>query len=225
MVSANYISLDTAKNTIITALEQFDTELARRGVEILFNDNRLNITQVTHAETSMMMCRPAGITMEDLKAANMYMPSFVQKFGPHFTKQDNPTDHAIIDFEYDGSPRAIIWLAHELGHAIADDVQRENGLSFRDFTNTEMEEQAYFVQSIISKHLKDSAIDIALNDDDLGQNTLTMSWERAAQFTNAGNNFHNALSAPVEQRTELTLNALGKKVNTGVQVTTLPSHS
>lgn len=203
MNQKNYLPLESAKNTIITALNQFDPELGTRAAEILFNDERLNIVEVTAAKTNMMQCRAAGTTMEDVKAAGMYIPDFAQRFGPHFMRQDNPTDHAIIDFEYDGSPRAIAWLAHELGHAIADDIHIENGRSSKNYSGGEHEEQAYFVQHIVSQHLKENLNHPDVQDEDLGQDVLKMSWDRAAQFTNAGKAFEEALTnanIPVERK-------------------------
>lgn len=188
-----YIPLQSAKNIIISALDQFDPELSGRAAGVLFNEERLNISEVTEAKTNMMMCRPAGMTMEDVKAADLYIPDFAEKFGPHFTRQDNPADHAIIDFEYDGSPRAIVWLSHELGHAIADDVQRENGHSFKDFSMDEMEQQAYFVQHIVSRYVKDNISSPDVKSDDLGEDVLKMSWDRANQYTNAGKTYETAL--------------------------------
>lgn len=206
-----YIPLQNAKNIIINALDQFDPELASRATDVLFNKERLNIAEVPEAKTNMMMCRPAGITMKDVKAADLYIPDFAEKFGPHFTRQDNPTDHAIIDFEYDGSPHAIVYLSHELGHAIADDIQRENGRSFKDFSMDEMEEQAYFVQHIVSRYIKDNINTPAIRNDDLGDDTLKMSWERAAQYTNAGKTYETALEKAPDERQQVTIKALDQR--------------
>jgi oligoendopeptidase F len=190
----NYLPLESAKNIIITALDEFDPELGTRAAEILLNDEQLNIVEVKDAKTNMMQCRAAGTTIEDVKAAGMYISDFAHRFGPHFTHQDNPTDHAIIDFEYDGHPRAIIWLAHELGHAIADGIHIENGRSSKNYSGAEHEEQAYFVQHIVSQYLKENLKHLDVQDEDLGQDVLKMSWDRAVQFTNAGKIFEEALT-------------------------------
>lgn len=211
MRTKNYIPLESAKSIIITALGQFDTELGVRAAEILFNDKRLNIVEVTEAKTHMMMCRPSGITLEDIMATDMYIPDFAQKFGPHFLQQDNLADYAIIDFEYNGSPASVVWLGHELGHAIADDIQREkkNGRCFRDFSSGEMEEQAYFVQHIVSRHFRSHYPEF--QNEDTGEDPSKMSKDRASQFNNAARSFEGALAKEPDQRKETVLNALGQR--------------
>lgn len=201
-----------AKNIIIAALDQFDPELATRAANVLYNDERLNIVEVAEAKTNMMQCRPAGVTMEDVKAADMYIPDFSERFGPHFTRQDNPTDHAIIDFEYDGSPRSIVWLAHELGHAMADDLQLQNGHSHKDFSAGEQEEQAYFIQHIVSQHLKENLKRPDVQDENLEQDVLKMSWDRAVQYTNAGKVFDEALANTASERNGIALKALDQRL-------------
>lgn len=208
----DYIPLEDAKKLIIAALDQFNPELAVRAAGVLYDEARLNVVEVESARTNMMQCRPAGITMEDVIAADMHIPDFSERFGPHFTRQDNPTDHAIVDFEYDGSPRSIVWLGHEAGHAIADDIQREHGHSFRDFSAGEMEEQAYFVQHVVSGYIKDNLKHHDLKDENLGQNILKMSWDRATQYTNAGIVVADAVAAPFNERKEITFRALDQRL-------------
>lgn len=103
-------------------------------------------------------------------------------------------------------------LAHELGHAMADDVQRDNQHSFRDFSTGEMEEQAYFVQHIVSQHLKDNFKQPDIQDDNLGQNVLTMSWDRENQYTNAGRVFETALENTGSARKGIALKALDQRL-------------
>lgn len=208
----NHISLEHAKNVIITALDQFNPALASRAETILYNEERLNIVEVKEAKTNMMQYRPARVTMDDVKAADMFIPDFPERFGPHFTRQDNPTNHGIIDFEYDGSHRAIVWLAHELGHAMADDLQLQNGHSHKDFSSAEQEEQAYFVQHIVSQYLKDNLSRPDVRDEDLGQSILKMTWDRAIQFTKAGRLYMEALEEPTHKRTAIALKALDQRL-------------
>jgi len=205
----NYTPLKKAKIEIIQALEAFDPDLGQRASSILSDDRRLNIVEVTKAQTNMMMCRPAGITMDDIIAANMYIPDFADKFGPHFTQQDNPNNYAIIDFEYDGSPRAIVWLAHELGHAIADDIQRENGHNFRDFSPAEMEEQAYLIQHVVSRHVRKRFGN--LDAQETGEDVLQMSFDRATQFTNAENVFESVIAEETNKRAQLIQHAMDQR--------------
>lgn len=185
------ISVSEAKKIIVESLTTFNEDLGARAASILSTNGRLNLVEVKDPKPRMMQCRPAGITLEDVKTMDMLIPDFEQKFGPYFTRQDNPEDYAIIDFEYNGTPKAIIWLAHELGHAIADDIQREHDRSFKDYSQSEMEEQAYFVQHIVSNYVRRIFPD--LDADSVGENTLTMSFDRASQFTKAEEAYDRAL--------------------------------
>lgn len=209
---SNKIPLSTAIREIVFALSEFDPNLGERAHNILSNQEQCNIVEVEEPQTRMMACRPAGVTEVDLKASDMYIPDFAEKFGPHFTEQENLTDRAIIDFEYDGTPQSIIWLAHELGHAIADGIQQENGHSFRDFSMSEMEEQAYFVQKIVSQHVRTKFSEPHLRDSDLGEDVLSMSWERAIQFANAGTVYEKAVNETGQVRSDIVIQALDQRV-------------
>lgn len=145
------IPLDVAKQAIVKALSAFDKNLGIRANAILYNPDRLNLTEETSQKTGMMQCRPAGVTEADLRDSDMYFEDFAERFGPHFTEQENPNDYSIIDYEYTYTQSSVLDLAHELGHAIADDIQRESGKNFRNFTPNKLEEQAYFIQSIVSQ--------------------------------------------------------------------------
>ncbi len=204
--------MEHAKTVIITALDQFNPDLASHAASVIYDEDRLNIVEVSEPKTNMMQCRPAGMTIDDVKAADMHLPDFSERFGPHFTRQDNLTNHAIIDFEYDGSPRSIVWLAHELGHAIADDIQRENGHSFKDFSTGEMEEQAYFIQHIVSQHLKDNLKQPGVQDETLGQDTLKMSWDRANQYKTAGRVFEEAITNTVSERKGIAIKVMDQRL-------------
>lgn len=197
MTSANIrIPLQTAKDIIVQGLQDFDDALGRRAFDILNDEKRCNIVETDKPNTNMMACRPAGITIADLQNADMYIPDYEEKFGSSFSQQDNPEEYAIIDFEYHGTPLSLLYLAHELGHAIADDLQREKGYSFRDFTSGQMEEQAYFVQSIISRYTGQNSPE----NDPKSVSDLKISWQRACQYKNANENFEHALTLDKEQR-------------------------
>lgn len=208
MSSNRYISLEEAKISIITALNQFHPELGRRASQILYNDKRMNIIENPDNKTGMMMCRPSGLTLEHLRKNDMYLEDFERRFSPFFTKQDNPEDYAIIDYEYDGSSDSVTYLAHELGHAISDDIQNENGRSYEDFTPAEAEEQAYFVQNIYTHYTRQPSAESSYQDD-LKKGTLKISWERACQYRNAQIAFERGLSMNMEGRRNLITQALG----------------
>lgn len=186
------IGLETAKRLIINALNDFDSELGRRAAEILTDDLRANIHEADEAKTGMMACRPSGITITDLQEMEMHIPDFEERFGPQFNRQDNPEDYAIVDYEYVGTVDSTIYLAHEIGHAIADDMQRERGLSFRDFSTDQLEKQAYFVQSAMQHYLHEHGSDHGINYQTPEQDGLQSSWARAAQLRAADNTFQRA---------------------------------
>ena len=209
----NYIPLKEAKSLIISALDQFDQDLGRRAASILGSAERLNIIEVTQAKPRMMQrCRFAKSTLKDVKAAREYIPNISEEFGPHFTRQDNPTDHAIIDYEYNGTALSIIHLAHELGHAIADDIHIENGRSAKKYSPKEHERQAYFIQQIVSSYLKDNIKCMPLKDEDLGRDTLSMSFDRAKQYKKADKILQAVLATtnPTQRRNGI-LNALDQR--------------
>jgi hypothetical protein len=208
-------TLETAKASIINALNDFDVGLGRRAFEVLSDERRLNIVEVDKAKTSMMACRPAGITIDDLKSMNMHIPDFVDEFGEPFTQQDNPEDYAIIDFEYDGTNTSLVYLAHELGHAIADDIQREAGRSFRDFSEDQLEKQAYFVQKIVTHHMERSVHDDCKQGNLGGIDPLKDSFDRMCQQKSADIVFQEALSAKGAQRGRIIVDLLGGGQNDG----------
>jgi hypothetical protein len=61
----------------------------------------------------------------------------------------------VIDFDYDGTVAAVVYLAHELGHALADESQLKAGHSFRDNPVHMQEVQAYVVQHIVLDQLRE----------------------------------------------------------------------
>lgn len=127
------ISLQESKAMIITALHNFDPTLGAKAAAMLQNEKVLNITAVPAGTAYMMRCRPAGYT----------------NLG-----EENPESHPIIDLDYDHTIQSTVYLAHELGHAIADDYQREAGNDFETNPTHMIETQAYLVQNIVYNHLK-----------------------------------------------------------------------
>lgn len=207
----DYISLDDAKTSIIEALNRFHPSLGTRAAEILYQDDRLIIDEQAEPRTGMMQCRPAGITLAHYEENNMVIPDFEKKYGPHFKTQENPGTfesgtRAVIDFEYTGTPESVLYLAHELGHAIADDIQNENGRSFRDFSSDEAEQQAYFIQNIYS-HYSGTASPEAQTEHE--KSDMRISWERVNQYSSARAEFEKGLSINPAERESLIIRALG----------------
>lgn len=207
LTSDEYIPLDTAKKLIISALSQYHPELADRAVNILEREDHTIIDNPERV-TGMMQCRPAGAEEVTDENHPMYIAreDFSKRFGPNFTELGNAREHAVIDYEYLGTPNSVIYLSHEIGHAIADDIQQEKGLSYKDFSVDQLEEQAYFVQSIISHYTGiPSPEDIA--GDDLSKSRFAGS-DRPNQFKAANNRFNDGLSMSSGQRHKQITTAL-----------------
>ena len=196
--------LGEAKNVIISALSQFDTALGQRADKILNNHKRMNVYQDAATNKNMMMCRPAGLTQAEVEASDMHINDFAKKFSPNYKTQSNENSFAIIDFDYDGTQKSIVNLAHELGHAIADDIQRENGKTFRDFSWDEQEQQAYFVQSVLSHYTGlESSESIGLINRQAGK-VYDISDRRLDQYKSANTAFLNALKSQDRSLTVLS---------------------
>ena len=213
----SYIPLEDAKSSIIRALSEYHPELGARANAIL-NSERLNLIEEPYPKTKMMQCRPAGVDHQYLKDHNMIIPDFADRFGPHFTDQTNTADKAIIDYEYVGTKHSVLYLAHELGHAIADDIQNESGHSFKDFSAWQAEEQAYFIQNIFL-HFEGTHSPETEGLKKENSSELSMSWQRAAQFKNAHSEFSKTLAMAPDERMSTLINALGGNLETKDAVT------
>lgn len=209
-MSENYIPLDDARNTIIEALNNFHPDLGRRAAEILYDDDplnrdrRLNIVEISGREPKVMQCRAAGLTEQYLRERDMYHEDFAQQFSP-FTEQENNRSFSVIDYEYDGTPTSVLYLAHELGHAIADDIQLEQNIDRNQFSWDEAEEQAYFIQNVYEHYSGNLS---AESQSDANKGILRVSWERANQYQKATSRFEEALSVSQESRMDFIVKAL-----------------
>lgn len=207
LTSGEYIPLDDAQSLIIAALYQYHPELAERAADILEKEGH-NILDNPEQFTGMQQCRPAKADKITDPNDPKYMSDedFKERFGPNgFTEMDNPRDHAVIDYEYFGTPESVIVLAHEIGHAIADDIQLNNDLTHEDFTDDQLEEQAYFVQSIVSHYTGIPSPEDSADDD------LKSEFEgsgRPEQFKAGSNRFNESLSMGFEQRHKQMITAL-----------------
>lgn len=166
-------SVDESKALIVAALNGFDAEMGLRAQEILataqvrdtgvavtaFNvaadDNpflksdyrldvaegsRWNISLVEPGQARLMRCLPADSPQREV------VPGYFDPANPH--------SHAVIELHFDGTMNGVAYMAHELGHAMADDCQREAGNSFRDNPAHLAETQAYLVQHIVYDALR-----------------------------------------------------------------------
>ena len=150
------VSLADSKRQIIEALQEFDPALAKRAGAILNNRSRMTIRSVPPGQAMMMRVRPATLEKGDamhLTEENLGKER-LKKLRKHFPRDDNPTSKAKIDYDHDGTVFGTVMMAHELGHALADDMQRENHFSYRDNRSQMAEVQAYTVQHLVLNHLQ-----------------------------------------------------------------------
>lgn len=206
----NFIPLDVAKRIIMSTLEDFDTILGARAREIFANGHRLRITEELEQRTGMMNCLPAGITIQDLKDRDMYF-DFVEPFDNGiFIEHNADGSEAIINFEYTYSADSLCYLAHEIGHAIADDIQRACGLSFRDFSPHELEKQAYFIQSIVAAHIDPDFNTESAAFVPASETSLSSAFNREAQRYEAVGAYKQAAALAASQRTAFIETIMGK---------------
>lgn len=123
-------TLNQSKDLVIKAFSDFDPELGRRAKVIFDDPARWNLQEVAPGTARMMRSRPAESPGDE------YNPP-------------NPLSHSVIDYDFDGTIDAVVYLAHEVGHSIADDYAREAGGSFRNTPGHLNEFQAYLPQQIL----------------------------------------------------------------------------
>ncbi|MEZ0261016.1 MAG: GNAT family N-acetyltransferase [Alphaproteobacteria bacterium] len=148
------ISLDAAKKLITDGLEKFDPALAAAAREVLDNPERMNVRTVDAGKGVMMRVRAGNLMPEDGMGFEGHRDHDALK--KDFPVDHNPGKQAVIDFQYDGTMKSVVYLAHELGHAVADDMQNKSGHSYRDNPQHMQEVQAYLVQSIVTQALRDN---------------------------------------------------------------------
>lgn len=101
----------------------------------------------------MMRVRAAGLEEKDAMSIEGHKD--IKRLRENFPFDHNKdNDFSVIDFEYDRSIHSVIYLAHELGHAIADDYQLASRHTYRDNPKHMAETQAYLVQSIVTAALQ-----------------------------------------------------------------------
>jgi|GEM_PF-1507408 hypothetical protein len=119
-----------------------------RGNPYLRSDYKLDIAEgqrwvispVAPGQSSLMRCLPASSPQRD--------------YGDGFYDPANPQPHAAIEYEFDGTIDAVVHMAHEMGHMIADDYGLDAGHTFQDNPVHMQETQAYLGQHILYAHLK-----------------------------------------------------------------------
>lgn len=213
-----------AQNFILRAFMSFgDDDLECRIGDIM--RNRTNLREcLPGQEHRVEQCRPAGLTIEDVKQADMYMEDFAEKYGPD-VRQDNPGDRAEIDLDYDGTIHALVYWAHEIGHALADDIGQEAGFTYKDTPLNTDEIQGYYGQIILYDGAKNQDFPrISEAVEQHFQETLTLYAEemevylndpsqkksdRPAQFLSAVAIYQAAKNSSPETRNNITSTVFG----------------
>lgn len=134
------LSLNESKVLVVTALKDYDPALGEKAEKIL--NDRL--------ETRKLADVPEGEQAQQQYVARRRK-----------TPQGTADQHAgNIRYDYlNGTIDDPIMLAHEVGHAIADDYICEKGLASSDFRESIPETQAYFVQHIVYDYLRNHGHD------------------------------------------------------------------
>lgn len=159
------VSVADSKAMIIEAATSFDAKLGAQVKAICDDEGRFNIRPVEPDTARMMRIRKHGLNMTS--ADDQYVSA--QKNGaenwtawqdweaqtgkPAFTLNHNEADKAQIDYEHDGTAYATALLAHEIGHALADDQQMASGYGNQANPKHMQEVQAYTLQHIVMDYM------------------------------------------------------------------------
>ncbi len=162
-------TLEESKSLILAALGEFSPALGQKARDV-FNDgfdkavaasrkdgfkvhwdnvadpdSRWRIEQVRAGKCKMMRSRAAGST-------------------PTAFDPGNPGVKAVIDYQFDSTLDTVVYLAHELGHSIADDNLQKGGTYKAGDNKGHMQEtQAYYVQNIFYGYLQKHAAELEKN--------------------------------------------------------------
>lgn len=160
--SARRFTLEEAKNLIVDAFEEFSPPLGKHARKLFssaqintrpaqdFSRNDEYFLDVDEGSRWNIHTVPAGTTprlMRSLAAC-----SERSEYDP-----PNPNRYAVIEFDFDGTIDSVIYMAHEAGHAMADD-NVVKPLDYKHGDNNDpihmAETQAYFAQHIVYDYLK-----------------------------------------------------------------------
>ncbi|MBI1214247.1 MAG: hypothetical protein GC185_00345 [Alphaproteobacteria bacterium] len=153
-------SFDKSRALIIEALENFDPALGQKAREIFEAgfDAAIQKNFIEDLSATMLTEDESRWRIRHVESGKMHIMRCLEA-GSEATEWDpaNPNAKAVIQFEYDDSINSTIYLAHELGHAIADDyIRAPDGQKFGDNPKHMDEFQAYVVQNIVYDHLMKS---------------------------------------------------------------------
>ena len=124
-------SIEDSKKLVIDAFRAFDEDLAARAEKIINDKKRCvlrDLDSLGPKDIRQMQCQPAET-------------------------EDNPGTFAVVRLDYDGTINDAVYLAHEVGHAIADEMVR-NAEFKHDDTKAHMHEiQSHLLQHAMYDHL------------------------------------------------------------------------
>lgn len=112
---------------VIAAFTEFDPALGAKAKEVIENNDRWRLSK-TEAGEAAGCCHPANC-------------------------ETNPTPYAVIEYCHDGTISDAVYIAHEIGHLMADDYINQAGFSFEDGQRHMAEVQAFFTQHILYDYL------------------------------------------------------------------------
>lgn len=235
-------TLDEAKQLIIGAFRDFSPALAEKA-EAMFT-------------TATYNPRPQGdyfapdykLDIEDGSRWNIHavepgkarlMRSLAALSDQNELGPANPNPHAVIEFEFDGTMNSVVYMAHEMGHAMADDnIAKPADYKHGDHKTPKhvQETQAYVPQLILydylerhsDKGISDSArhhrlstlkenIDVLLAADKAISNNrpdrdklIERMHERPMSFLTAATIYNRVKDQPVDRR-DMALDFLHEK--------------
>lgn len=124
-------SIEESKKLVIDAFRAFDEDLAARAEKIINDPRRCvlrDLDSLGPKDIRQMQCQPAET-------------------------EDNPGKFAVVRLDYDGTINDAVYLAHEVGHAIADEMVRKAEFKHDD-TKAHMHEiQSHLLQHAMYDHL------------------------------------------------------------------------
>ena len=164
--------LAEAKEIILTAFSNFDPLLGQRAQNIfaagygynsalkgLWNDKARYFADVAIREQDArhLAALETGTRwrLANVKPGQAFMMRSRPAQTPASAQGDpaSPHDYAVIDYQFDGSLNGVVYMAHEVGHAIADDCIHAYGKSYNDSPHEIDEVQGYLPQLVVYNHL------------------------------------------------------------------------
>lgn len=127
LIAEPNLSWEESCNLVIEAFTDFHPKLGEKAKEVIQNQNRWKVKKTSIGEAKGC-CHPANC-------------------------ETNSTPYAIIEYEYDETINDAVYIAHELGHLIADDFMNKAGFSYSDGKRHMNEVQAFFTQHILYAYL------------------------------------------------------------------------